>query len=58
MDAQDMAIKRALADAEKQGKLAVVAAVTGFSVLRLRQIMKPGVELSITEKYSLAAHMS
>jgi soluble P-type ATPase len=55
---QDLAIRRAIADADKKGKLAVVAAITGVSVKRLRQIMKPGSVLSLTESYALLAHLS
>lgn len=58
MNTQDMAIRRAIADAAKKGRLDVVAAITGVSVKRLRQIMKPGSVLSLTESYALLAHLS
>ncbi len=58
MDINTLAIKRAIADADRKGNLGVVAAITGVSVKRLREIMKPASVLTLTESYALMAHLS
>ncbi|MGA9854234.1 MAG: hypothetical protein WBR29_03015 [Gammaproteobacteria bacterium] len=55
----DDAIRSALKDADKQGKLSIVAAVTGISggVDTLREIMNSTDSLSIMDRGMLGLHL-
>lgn len=57
---QDERIRKALRDAEKKGRLQVVAAVTGIygGVAELRRIMNSTDELSIMDRGMLAIHLA
>lgn len=58
MTDKDQAIRAALHDADKKGRLIVVSAVTGISEPELRRIMKSTAPLSLMERASLGVHLA
>lgn len=58
MDSKDSAIKAALKDADRKGRLNVVSAVTGYSVAELKRIMNPAEPLTLMERSALGIHLA